>query len=162
MRKPNWIRELAIPRSGLSTSIGSSVPVVESAKTSATPTRNIAPMTSQMLTCPERITAQSPTSTTARAPSIAITSTRRSRRSAIAPATSPKSSQGSWKATAAAATSTGLRVCDATSSGPAAIIRPSPRLVVHEDATSQRNEVPSRDGKTVSTTRLAGLTRAGA
>ena len=37
VRKPNWIRALAMPRSGLSTSIGSSVPVVESAKTSATP-----------------------------------------------------------------------------------------------------------------------------
>ena len=56
-------------------------------------------------------------------------------------------------AIAAAATSTGLRVCDATSSGPAAIIRPSPRLVVHDEATSQRKLRPSREGNTVSTTR---------
>ena len=147
----------------MSTSIGSRVAVDESAKTSAVPTRNIATMTSQMLTWPVQITAHSPASTTARAPSMAITSTRRSSRSAIAPATSPRTSHGSWKDIAAAATSTGLRVCEATSSGPAAIIRPSPRLVVHDDATSQRKEVPSRCGKTVSTTRLVErLTSAGA
>ena len=32
------------------------------------------------------------------------------------------------------ATSTGLRVCDATSSGPAASAMPSPRFDVHDDA----------------------------
>ena len=64
VRKPTWMRALAIPRSGLSTSIGSRVPVEESAKTSASPTRNIAAMTSQMLTCPVRITTHSPASTT--------------------------------------------------------------------------------------------------
>ena len=158
VRKPTWMRALATPRSGLSTSIGTSVFVAESANTSASPTRNIATMTNQMLTCSVTITMHRPTSTTARAASMTITSTRRSRRSAMAPARSPNTNHGSWKDMAAAATSSGLRVWEATSSGPAAIISPSPRLVAQDDATSQRKEMPSRRGKTVSTRRLTSAT----
>ena len=45
-------------------------------------------------------------------------------------------------------------VCEATSSGPAAIAMPSPMLVVHDEASSHRNRRPRRAGRTVSTKRL--------
>ena len=48
--KPAMIRALAMPRSRFSTSIGVSVPVVASAKTSAVPTANIVIITNQMST----------------------------------------------------------------------------------------------------------------
>ncbi len=48
------------------------------------------------------------------------------------------------------ATSTGLRVCEATSSGPAARPIPSPRFEVHDDASSHRKPVPMRGGATTS------------
>ena len=48
------------------------------------------------------------------------------------------------------ATSTGLRVCEATSSGPAARPIPSPRFEVHDEASSHRNPVPMRGGATTS------------
>ena len=51
-------------------------------------------------------------------------------------------------------TSSGLRVCEATSSGAAAMSIPSPRFVTHDEPTSQRNPVPSRAGTTDSTIRL--------
>ena len=41
-------------------------------------------------------------------------------------------------------------VWDATSNGPAASARPSPRVDTHDDASSQRNGVPRRAGTTVS------------
>ena len=150
--KPAMIRALAMPRSAFSTSIGASVPVVASAKTSAVPSTNSVAITSQMSTSPVTMTTHSPTRTTVRSESTAITSSRRSSRSASAPATRPNSSHGSCPATAAPATSNGLWVCEATSSGPAAIISPSPRLVVHEEASSQRKPMPRRAGTMVSTT----------
>ncbi len=157
--KPAMIRALAMPRSAFSTSIGVSVPVVTSAKTSAVPSANIATRTNVMSTCPVTITTHSPARTIARSASTTITIRRRSSRSASAPATSPKTSHGSCEATAAPATSRGLWVCDATNSGPAAIIRPSPRLLTHDEASSHRNPVPKRAGTTASTRRLTVRTR---
>ncbi len=151
---PAIMRALAMPRSAFSTSIGASVPDVASAKTSAVPSTNSVTITSQMSTCPVTMTTQSPSRTAVRSESTTITSSRRSSRSASAPATSPNSSHGSCQAMAAPATSTGLWVCEATSSGPAATIRPSPRLLAHDEASSHRNPVPRRAGTTVSTTLL--------
>ena len=151
------IRALAMPRSAFSTSIGVSVPVVASANTSAVPSTNIATSTSQMETCPVTMTTHRPARTSVRSESTTITITRRSSRSASAPATRPSSSHGSSEATTALDTSTGLCVCEATSSGPAATIRPSPRLLAHDDASSQRNPVPRRAGTTVSTRRLTSV-----
>ena len=44
----------------------------------------------------------------------------------------------------ASATRNGSEVCEATSSGPAASPIPSPRLLVQDEPTSQRNDVPIR------------------
>ncbi len=76
--------------------------------------------------------------------------------SVTAPATRPNSSGGSHCTPAARETRNGSRVSEATSSGPAARAMPSPRLEVHEEASSQRNPVPSRAGTTVSTMRPTG------
>ena len=84
--KPEKIRAFPMPRSSGFTSIGSRVEDVVSAKTSPTPSRNIATRTTVMLTWPVAITTASPPATTTRAPSAAITSRRRSTRSATAPA----------------------------------------------------------------------------
>ena len=151
---PAMMREFAMPRSRLSTSIGTSVPPVASANTSAVPSARSAASTTAMLTCPVTITVQSRASTTTRTPLAAMMIRRRSSRSASAPAKSPTTSQGSWSAMAAEATRSGSRVWEATSSGPAASRRPSPRLVTHDDPMSQRKPVPSRVGRTVSTIRL--------
>ena len=51
------------------------------------------------------------------------------------------------------ATSSGSRVWEATSSGPAARAIPSPRLDTHDEANSQRKPVPRRPGATVSSRR---------
>ena len=51
------------------------------------------------------------------------------------------------------ATSSGSWVCEAISSGPAASPMPSPRLLIHDEPTSQRNAVPMRAGSTVSINR---------
>ena len=152
--KPAMSRALAMPRSGFSTSIGVRVPVVASAKTSAVPRANIVTSTNQMLTCPVTMTTQRKARTTVRIESTTMTIRRLSSRSASAPATSPSSSHGSCEATAAPATASGLCVCEATSSGPAATINPSPRLLAQDDASSQRNPMPRRAGTMVSTRRL--------
>lgn len=68
-----------------------------------------------------------------------------------APATSPKSNGGSHWIVAASATTAAFGVSDATSSGPAASATPSPRLVVHDEASSHWNPLPSRAGTTPST-----------
>ena len=60
---PAMIRALPMPRSRFSTTIGSSVLVVVSAKTSAVPSRNIAPSTTAMLTTPVTMVAASAAST---------------------------------------------------------------------------------------------------
>ena len=139
-----------MPRSSRGTSIGSSVPLALSANTSATPNRNIVTSTTVTSTHPVTIATQSTATTTARNRSATTTSSRRSTRSAIAPAHSPNSSHGSRWRSAAIATRTGLRVCEATSSGPAARPIPSPRFEVHDDASSHRKPVPMRGGATTS------------
>ena len=50
--------------------------------------------------------------------------------------------------TAPDATSSGESVIDAISNGEAASAIPSPRLLVHDDASSQRKSRPSRRGAT--------------
>ena len=47
---------------------------------------------------------------------------------------------------AAIAIASGSRVCDATSSGPAARVIPSPKFVTHDEANRQRKLRPRRDG----------------
>ena len=102
--------------------------------------------------------ALSTATTPARSRSATMTTRRRSSRSASAPAHSPNSSQGSRCSTAAIATRTALRVCEATSSGPAARAIPSPMLLTHQDASSHRKPRPSRGGVTTSTIRLTVIT----
>jgi hypothetical protein len=63
---------------------------------------------------------------------------RRLSRSESTPAHSPKTSGGAQRSNAAIATRKGSVVSEATSSGPAAIAMPSPRLVVHDEPSSQR------------------------
>ena len=75
-----------------------------------------------------------------------ITIRRRSTRSASAPAYRPNSSQGSRCSTAASATRNGSWVCEATSSGPAARARPSPRLDV-QDEREQPTEAATEPGR---------------
>ena len=151
---PAISREFAMPRSRLSTSIGVSVPAVASTNTSAVPRATNVPRTMAMLTCPVAITAHRTARTSPRTTLAAMITRRRSSRSASAPATSPNTSQGTCSANMADDTSSGLRVCEATSSGAAAMSIPSPRLVTHDEPTSQRNPVPRRAGKTVSTMRV--------
>ena len=151
---PVCSREFATARSSRCTSIGSSVLEVVSANTSAVPSRNIATSTTAIDTAPVSTESASTTSTAARSRSTTTTSSRRSSRSASAPAYSPKTSGGSHWSSAASATRNASWVCEATSSGPAAIAMPSPRLEIHEEASSQRKPVPRRAGTTVSTRRL--------
>ena len=77
-------------------------------------------------------------STTARTASAAITIRRRSSRSDSTPAYRPNTSGGAHRSRAASETRNGSSVSEATSSGPAASAMPSPRLVVQDDASSQR------------------------
>ena len=67
-------------------------------------------------------------------------------RSAIAPAHSPNISQGRRSSSPASATRNALRVCDATSSGPAASAIPSPMFDTQDDPSNKRKPVPSRGG----------------
>ena len=103
-----------------------------------------------MLTVPAPIVAASTASTTARARFTTTTMRRRSKRSAIAPAGTPKRRFGRYWLSSAIETSSGSRVSEATSSGPAARAMPSPTLVTSEDARSQRKLRPSRAGAMVS------------
>ena len=79
---------------------------------------------------------------------------RRSNRSATTPASSPNNSHGSRCSTTASATRNGSRVCDATSSGPAASAMPSPRLLTQNDPSNHRNDGPSRAGAMTSARRV--------
>ena len=153
---PVWMRALPTPRSRESTSIGRSVAVVVSANTSATPYRKSTTRMTTMSTQPTTMATHSTATTTARRPSATMTTSRRSSRSATAPAHSPNSSHGRRCNSAASETSTALRVCEATSSGPAASATPSPMLLTHEEATSHRKDVPMRGGSTRS---RSGATR---
>ena len=82
-------RALAMPRSRLSTSIGVSVPAVASTNVSAVPRASMATSTMAMLTCPVAITAHRPASTSPRTALATIITSRRSSRSASAPAKRP-------------------------------------------------------------------------
>src|SRR5215475_5767484 len=139
-------REFAIPRSCWPTSIGSRVVLVVSPNVSVTPNRNSAARTAAMSTRRIRIEAVSSSKIATRTRPVVMTMARRSSRSATTPAYRPNSSQGSRCKNTAIATTSGLRVCDATSSGPAARVIPSPRLVSHDEASSQRKLRPRRDG----------------
>jgi len=78
VRKPVCSRALAIPRSARSTTIGSKVDDVVSAKVSATPSRKIATRTIHTCTCPVRIVALRMARITARVRSTPMTMRRRS------------------------------------------------------------------------------------
>jgi hypothetical protein len=69
---------------------------------------------------------------------------RRSRRSAQAPLSSAKSSQGSCWAKTAPATAAGSVVIEATSSGPAAMVTPSPMLETALAVQSLLKSAPRR------------------
>ena len=151
--EPAEMRALPMPRSAFDTTIGSRVPVVVSANTSAVPSRNIVTRTTATFTEPVTSIAVRTARTPARTRSTATTSRRRSTRSASTPAYSPNSSQGRNWSSPLIATRNGSEVWDAISSGPAARAMPSPRLLVQDDPTSQRKDVPIRAGSTASTTR---------
>src|SRR6185437_1657259 len=139
---PVMAREFAIPRSCWPTSIGSSVVLVVSPKVSVTPNRNSAARTTATPTRCVRIDAVRSSRIATRTRPVATTMARRSSRSAYR----PNNSQGSRCRNTAIATASGSRVCDATSSGPAARVIPSPRFVSHDEASSQRKLRPRRDG----------------
>jgi hypothetical protein len=131
-------REFARPRSSLSTIIGINVPEVVSANTSATPSTNTATSTRPADSTSAATASVRPSITAAR-PRFAPTTIRlRSWRSAITPAYRPNISHGRRCNSAAIATRNGRSVCEATSSGPAARPTPSPRLVIHDEASNLR------------------------
>src|SRR6266545_1714962 len=135
---PAWSRELATGRSSRCTSIGASVVEVLSANTSAVASRPRATSATVTVTCPVTIVTTSTLSTTARMPSAAITIRRRLSRSDSTPADKPNTKGGAHRSSAASETRNASLVSDATNSGPAATATPSPRFVVHDDASSQR------------------------
>ena len=157
MTKPAWIRALAMARSSRRTSIGSSVCEALSAKTSAVASRKSATSTTRDRdrAGDDRYGDDAEDQRPARVDG-ARPSARRSRRSESAPAYSPNSSGGSHWTSAARETTKALFVWEATSSGPAASAKPSPRLLVHDDPSSQRNPTPSRGGATVSMSPVTG------
>jgi hypothetical protein len=159
--RPAIRRELAIPRSALSTSIGTNVLDAVSANVSAVPNRNMTTSTTAMFTQPVTIVTVSTVSTTVRIRSTATTTRRRSSRSAMTPAFSPKSSHGRRCSGTAIATSSGSLVWEATSSGPAASVIPSPRLLIHEEASSQRKATPNRRGTTIAMSARSAATLSG-
>ena len=153
--KPVWMRALPTARSSRCTSIGSNVPEALSANVSAVPRRNSATSTTPIDTVPVPMLATSSPRTMTRTTSTPMTSDRRSSRSVTTPAGSAKSSLGSHCRVAASAIRNGESVCWATSSGPAAMASPSPRLPVHTDDSNQRKSLPRRAGATTSPTRRA-------
>ena len=152
--KPAMSRAWPIARSALGITIGRSVWLAESANTSATPRANMTARTRKTFTTSVTMNVHSAAITATRSPLATITMRRRFRRSASAPAQRPNRSQGSRWSIAASATRNALSVCDATSRGPAARAMPSPMLLVQDEPTSQRNDRPSRRGKTASTSLL--------
>ena len=78
--------------------------------------------------------------------STTMTIRRRSNRSAAAPPRTPNSRIGRYSLRSAIETRNGSRVCDATSSGPAASTTPSPALLTIVAARSQRKLRPSLAG----------------
>ena len=133
------------------------VEAVVSANVSAVPRRNMATRTTAMLTRSSDDRGAERRGGSPPAPGVRRSMIRRrSSRSAATPASRPKNSHGTRCSTTASATRNGSRVWEATSSGPAARAMPSPRLLTHDDPSSQRNETPSRDGATASSTRVEG------
>ena len=113
--------------------------------------RTASTRTTAMLTVPVTIVATRTTRTTARhevrrrRPSAADRSGRRPRRRARRTGAS-----GRYSLSSASETRNGSRVCEATSSGPAAIAMPSPMLLTNDAESSQRKLRPSRAGARVS------------
>ena len=138
---------------------GGTCSTVLSAKTSAVPSRNIATSTSQIDTVSVRTDAARSSRTPTRSRSTMTTMSLRSSRSASAPASSAKRNGGSHRRSAAIATRNSWSVWDATSSGPAAIAMPSPRLLTQVEAISHRKPTPSRVGATLSSNPLTGSAR---
>jgi hypothetical protein len=92
-----------------------------------------------MVTVPVAMAAHSPPRATARTALTATISRCRSRRSARTPPTRENSSQDSDWTKAAPATSTGSRVREAMSSGPATMVTPSPMVETAEAVQSLVN-----------------------
>jgi hypothetical protein len=97
-----------------------------------------------MVTVPVAMVAHDPPSATARTTSTTTISRHRSRRSARTPPTSENSRQDSDWTNAAPATSTGSRVREATSSGPATMVTPSPTVETAEAVQSLVKSAPRR------------------
>jgi hypothetical protein len=114
------------------------VAVVVSPKVSVTPNRNKTARTTVMSTWRVTISVVSRTRIAIRTRPVTMTIAQRSSRSATTPAYRPNRSQGSRWSNAAIATASASRVTDATSSGPAARVIPSPRFVTQDEASSQR------------------------
>src|SRR5215218_6262679 len=151
-----WRRAFAIPRSSRRTSRGRMLPPPTSANVSAVPRTNNASRTTAMLTAPVTIVAARTARIAARHTLTRAIIRTRSTRSATTPAVKPNSSTGTFCASNAIETRSGSRVCDATSSGPAASATPSPTLVRTEVARSHRNERPRRAGTVASARRATG------
>ncbi len=148
---PVRTRELARMRSSRLTRDGSIEVDAVSLNTSAVPRTKRAARVTVMFTHPVRMAVARITRTAARASSTAAESAALSTRSATAPLNSPNSSHGRRWRSSAKATRLGLWVWEATSRGPAATAKPSPRLAAHEEATSHRNPEPKRAGRSRST-----------
>ena len=146
-RNAPCIRAFAMPRSSRATRLGISVLLAESAKVSAVPRMNRTTSTAAMLTVPLTITTTRAASTMARPMFTTTTIRRRSNRSAAAPPRTPNSRTGRYSLRSAIETRNGSRVCDATSSGPAAMTTPSPALLMTVAASSQRKPGPSLPGR---------------
>src|SRR6478672_6655712 len=155
-----WIRAFPSPRSSRLTRLGRSVLLAESAKTSAVASAKRAIRTIAMLTDPVT-TVYTRTDSIAARLTLAMTTIRlRSTRSATAPPGMPKRRNGRYSLRTARETRKGSRVSDATSSGPAATVTPSPRLLTNDAEKSQRKLRPSRAGAIASEVR-AGRRRTG-
>ena len=104
-----------------------------------------------------RSTAATRPSTIARSVSTDTTINRRSRRSDDAPAhTGRRAAAAATGRAPRARRGTGRWSARPRSSGPAARAMPSPRLLIHDDARSQRKPTPRRAGARVSTRPLTG------
>ncbi len=145
-RKAPCIRALAMPRSSRATRPGRSVLLAESANVSAVPRTNNVTSTTAMLMFPVTMVATRTTSANARARSTTMTIRRRSKRSAIAPPSTPNSRVGRYSLSTAIDTRNGSLVCEATSSGPAARTTPSPKLLTMAADRSHRKLRPSLVG----------------
>ncbi len=127
-----------------STSSGTMTCAALSKRVSAVPSRNAARYTSGTVATPPATATASRITTVMRNRCAIPMTRRRSTRSISTPLASPNSSQGSWEANATPATSAGLRVSEATSSGSAAWRMPSERFDEAVAAHSRVKSAPSR------------------